>query len=172
MPSVSADLRTQLSRVRLLAMDVDGVLTDGGVYVLDDGKELRRFNIKDGLGLKQVMAQGIVVAWISSGTSEAVKHRAGRLGISEAHIGVEDKIALLRQLCLVRGIPLQQVAYIGDDLADAEPMRAVGLALAPADATDEIRRLAGYVTLADGGQGAVREICDLLLACLAAVDHE
>jgi len=153
----------KLRNIRLLAMDIDGVLTDGGVYVFENGQEFRRFDIKDGLGLKQVMAKGIQIAWISAGVCKAAHHRAQRLGITEVHLGVKDKSSFLEQICQEKDISLGNVAYIGDDLTDLAVMQKVGMACAPADAVDGVKRVASYITRAPAGQGAVREICDLLL---------
>jgi 3-deoxy-D-manno-octulosonate 8-phosphate phosphatase (KDO 8-P phosphatase) len=152
-----------LVQVRLLVLDSDGVLTDGGVYITDDGREFRRFDIKDGLGLKRVMAAGIHVAVISSSSTEAVRHRCARLGITEVYLGVSDKSEGLSALCARLDIPLDHVAYMGDDLADLAAMKAVGLPCAPADAVEAIRAVARLVTVRPGGHGAVRELCDVLV---------
>jgi len=147
--------------IKLLAIDVDGVLTDGGVYIANDGGEYRRFNIKDGLGLKRAMEAGIKVAIISSGACESILHRARQLGINEVHIGVANKLDVLKSICSAKQISLDEVCYIGDDLPDLPVMQAVGLACAPADAAEEVKLAALFVTEALGGYGAVREICNL-----------
>lgn len=152
-----------MRNVRLLALDVDGVLTDGGVYIGDDGHEFRRFDIKDGLGLKQVMEHGINVALISSASCNAVRHRAKMLGIREVHLNVVNKMTVLSELCIRLKVKLNEVCYIGDDLVDLEIIRSVDLACAPADAVTIIRQAVTYITQASGGRGAVREVCDLLL---------
>lgn len=161
---VDEELLDRFRQVKLMAMDVDGVLTDGGVYVLEDGTEMRRFDIKDGLGMKRVMAAGVPVVWISAGKCEAVRHRARRLGIEEVYLGAEDKFELLASICLNKGISLEDTLYIGDDLTDLEVLERVGLPCAPADAVEEISVKVRYVTRARGGRGAIREICDLLLS--------
>jgi 3-deoxy-D-manno-octulosonate 8-phosphate phosphatase (KDO 8-P phosphatase) len=160
---LSEDLTTRLRMLRLLAMDVDGTLTDGGVYIFEDGREFRRFDIKDGLGLKAVQAAGIEVVWISAASGEAALHRARRLGIQAVHFGVPEKSALLKRLCQEKDLPLEQAAYIGDDLTDLEVMRCAGIAFAPCDAAGEVRQAAAVVTQASAGHGAVREVCDLIL---------
>lgn len=157
------ELGKRLRQVRLLALDVDGVLTDGGVYIGEDGHELRRFDIKDGLGLKRVMAAGIIVAIISSSPVAAVAYRAQRLGIEEVHLGITDKLLTLREICERYAVALEQVCYVGDDLVDLPVLEAVGLPCATADAVNQVRQVALYVTQARGGYGAVREICDLLI---------
>lgn len=150
-------------RIRLLAMDVDGVLTDGGVFIHEDETQSRRFDIKDGLGIKRVLERGVEVALISSASCRAVQYRAEMLGIKEVHLNVSNKIATLRELCTRLDTDLSEVCYIGDDLVDLEVLHSVGFPCAPADAVSSIRQIATYVTQARGGRGAVREVCDLLL---------
>lgn len=157
-------LLAQARRARLLALDSDGVLTDGGVYLFEDGRQFRRFNIKDGLGLKRVMRAGLHVAIISASQVEAVRHRAVQLGIDELHLGVADKLAVLRQLCATHDLTLAEVAFMGDDLTDLPVLQQVGLPCAPADAVEAVRAAAALVTSSQGGHGAVREVCDLLVA--------
>jgi len=157
------DIRERIRNIRLLALDVDGVLTDGGVYVLEDGTEFRRFDIKDGLGLKRVMAAGIEVAIISASDARPVLYRAERLGIRHVYLGVKDKLRTLEQLCQDLGIGLHQVAYMGDDVPDLPVLQAVGLPCAPTDSAGICRSAAIIVTTLYGGHGAVREACDLLL---------
>jgi 3-deoxy-D-manno-octulosonate 8-phosphate phosphatase (KDO 8-P phosphatase) len=166
MPELSTDLREKFRHIRLLALDSDGVLTDGGVYIIDDGREFRRFDIKDGLGLKRVMQAGLQVAIISSASCEAVRVRAKGLGIEHVYLGVQDKLARLQQVCDQMGIALDEVAYIGDDLLDLPLLRAVGLACAPADAMEEVKNAVALVTSKAGGHGAAREICDGLTESL------
>ena len=149
--------------IKLLAIDVDGVLTDGGVYIANDGGEYRRFNIKDGLGLKRAMEAGIEVTIISSGACESILHRARQLGINEVHIGVANKLDVLKSICSAKQISLDEVCYIGDDLPDLPVMQAVGLACAPEDAVEEVKQAALFVAQALGGHGAVRELIDILL---------
>ncbi|MFL0603889.1 KdsC family phosphatase [Cylindrospermopsis raciborskii] len=153
---------TKFSQVDLLVLDVDGVLTDGSLYYTETGQELKKFNVKDGLGLKRVMQLGIVVAILSASASRATLHRAKHLGISHVFIEVEDKLAQLKALCDKLEIDLDRVAYLGDDLVDLPAMRAVGCPIAVADAMPENRAAAIYVTQSRGGEGAVREVCDLI----------
>jgi 3-deoxy-D-manno-octulosonate 8-phosphate phosphatase (KDO 8-P phosphatase) len=157
------ELRSRLSQVKLLALDVDGVLTDGGLYYTDTGEELKKFNVKDGLGLKLLMQAGIDVAIITASTSTSVVHRAKKLGINYTFIGVENKLSVLEKLCQQLNITLEQVAYMGDDLNDIPVLKAVGCPLTVADAMSANKSSAIYITELFGGQGAVREICDRLL---------
>lgn len=156
------DLQTRISKIHLLAMDCDGVLTDGGVYMLEDGTEFRKFNIKDGLGLKLVMEAGIHVAIISGSSCTSVIHRANKLGIEDVYVGVEDKLGLLMKICQRLNISLAQVAYIGDDLPDLPILERVGLPCAPSDAVIEVLQKSLFVSHLPGGQGSVRDICNLL----------
>jgi 3-deoxy-D-manno-octulosonate 8-phosphate phosphatase (KDO 8-P phosphatase) len=158
-------LRERLQQVKLLALDVDGVLTDGGLYYTEHGEELKKFNVKDGQGLQLLRQAGIEVAIISSGASSATLHRARSLGLTHVFIAVESKLMTLRALCHDLGIDLSQVAYVGDDVNDLSIMQAVGCPLTVADAMPPNRACAVYVTHAAGGQGAVREICELMLSC-------
>jgi 3-deoxy-D-manno-octulosonate 8-phosphate phosphatase (KDO 8-P phosphatase) len=159
------EVRLRLSRVKLLVLDVDGVLTDGGLYYIASGEELKRFHVKDGQGIKDVLQAGIEVAFITTGASPAVLQRAKALGVTHAFLGIEDKLATLTVLCEQLSVSLAQVAYVGDDLNDLPSLRAVGCPLTVADAMPANRACAIYVTQLAGGQGAVREICDLLVQC-------
>jgi len=160
---MSNDVKQLIQNIRLLALDSDGVLTDGGVYVLEDGTEFRRFDIKDGLALKRLLACGIQVAIISTSIATPVAHRAASLGITHVYLGVENKLETVQNLCVESGLSLDQVAYVGDDLTDLPVLSAVGFPCAPADAVEEVRFSALYVTSQLGGHGAVREVCDLLI---------
>jgi 3-deoxy-D-manno-octulosonate 8-phosphate phosphatase (KDO 8-P phosphatase) len=161
---LSDDLRERIQRIRLLALDSDGVLTDGGVYVDEDGNEFRRFNIKDGLGLKLVMEAGIHVSIISGSESRAVVHRAKDLGIIEVHTGVVDKLKCLLAICERLKISLEEVAYMGDDLPDLPVLERVGLACTPTDAVEELLAAAHFVSKRRGGDGSVRELSASFLA--------
>lgn len=163
----SSELSQKLAQVKLLALDVDGVLTDGGLYYTESGEELKKFNVKDGLGIKRVMQQGIEVAILTAGSSLATLHRAQRLGITHVFVGVENKLTVLEGLCRQLGFSLEQVAYVGDDLIDLAAMGAVGCPLTVADAMPDNQAAALYITQRGGGEGAVREICDLLLLAQA-----
>jgi 3-deoxy-D-manno-octulosonate 8-phosphate phosphatase (KDO 8-P phosphatase) len=157
----------KLRAVRLLAMDVDGVLTDGGLYYTDAGDETKRFHVMDGHGLVAVLKTGIEIAWITGGKSRAVLHRAERLGIKHVFSDVVDKLRILNQLCETLRVPLAEVAYVGDDIPDLPVLRAVACPLSVANADSTVRAAAMYVTTRRGGDGAIREICDLLLGSRA-----
>ena len=149
--------------IRLLVLDVDGVLTDGSLYYGPAGEALKRFHVHDGAGIKAVMAAGIAVAVISARRSAAVSARMNELGVKTVIQGEENKLEALAGLVEKMDIGLDDVACIGDDTADVSMMRRAGLAIAVADAREPAAEVAHYQTSARGGHGAVREACDMLL---------
>ena len=157
-----------LRRVRLLVLDVDGVLTDGRLAYGARGEALKIFHVRDGFGIKQVAAAGITVAIISGRKSAAVTRRARDLGIRHVTQGAADKLAALRKLSKARGIALEDCACIGDDTPDAPILAAAGLGVAVADAHQDALAAADLVTTLRGGHGAVREVCDWLMAARKA----
>ena len=157
-------LETKARAIRLLVLDVDGVLTDGRLYFSPGGEELKCFDVRDGYGLKALQRAGIAVALISGRRSAAVEARARELGIEHVHQGIEDKRAVFRDLLERLGIEAAAVACVGDDAPDVPLLEAAGLAVAVADAHESARAAADYVTSRQGGRGAVREVCDLLVA--------
>ncbi len=163
-----AELAEALKGIKLISLDVDGVLTDGGLYYAEDGTELRRFNVKDGMGIKLAQAAGIEFAVISASITPAIEHRAKRLGIDHVHIGCKSKVETLQDICARLNIAAEAVAHMGDDLNDLPIFESVGLALAPADAVASVCAAANYVTERLGGQGCVREICDLAVTARKA----
>lgn len=154
-------------RVRLLVLDVDGVLTDNGIWigpVAGERVELKRFDIQDGLGLVLLRTAEIPVVWLSGRHSEATAMRARELKVEELlQVPGPQKLEALEQLLSRRGLSWDEVAYVGDDLADLQVLRRVGLAIAVANAVAEVRAVASYVTRAAGGHGAVREVVEALL---------
>ncbi len=149
-------------QVKLLGLDIDGVLTDGGVTWHHDGTVSRRFDIKDGFGLVRFQESGGIVAVISSSTSQVGIERLTALGIQHVYTGVPDKAAQLTELMTRLGIDADQVAFVGDDVPDLGCFELVGISVAPADAAGDVRAHARYVTTAPGGRGAVREVCDAI----------
>ncbi|GGW51381.1 KdsC family phosphatase [Vreelandella hamiltonii] len=156
-------LLDRIRRVKLLALDVDGVLTDGRLYFQADGVEIKAFHTQDGHGLKLLKRAGIHVALITGRDSPMVSQRAAALGISHVHQGCEDKLATLRGLCQRLGITLEQVAFCGDDLPDLAPIKRSGVGITVPNAPDYMHTHADWITDRLGGHGAVREICDTLL---------
>jgi len=151
-------------RVRLLCVDVDGVLTDAGMYYGPDGEVLKKFNTRDGMGLARVREAGVAVAIISGEDSAIVHARATKLKIDDVFSGAADKRLAIDQLCSRHGLDMDEVAFIGDDLNDLPALECVGLACAVADAAEPVKAVAHYVTERRGGDGAVREVCELLIA--------
>lgn len=152
-----------LRRIKAFVMDVDGTLTDGRLYLSDDGVESKAFNVHDGFVIKHLNDAGILTAMLSGRSSQAVERRAAELGVTEVHQGVANKVAVLTELCKQHELGLFELAYIGDDLTDLPVMRQVGYAFAPADAREEVKEFAHFVTNAPGGQGAVSEAAERLL---------
>ena len=150
--------------IRLLVLDVDGVLTDGRLYFGARGEALKVFDVRDGYGLVRLQRAGVVVAVISGRRSRAVSARCRELGVRHVHQGVSDKLAAFERLRSRLGIRPDESACIGDDLPDVPLMKAVALSFAVADAHPQARRAARFVTRRGGGRGAVREVCDRLLA--------
>ena len=149
-------------KIKLLILDVDGVLTDGKLYISDQCIETKTFHIHDGQGLKLLLNNGVDIAIISGRKSKATVKRMRELGIKHTYYGVKDKVKTLNQLKKKLGVANKNIAYIGDDLPDLEIMQQVGFSIAVANAIPEIRKLADHVTKATGGNGAVREACDLI----------
>ena len=152
------------ARVRLFAMDVDGILTDGTVLISSDGTEAKRFSILDGMGLARLRDAGLPLAWISGRASGATTARATELKIPHLIQGRSDKLAALTELAAQLNLPLSACAYMGDDVIDVAALRAAGLGISVPGAIAEARAAADYITQREAGFGAVREICDLLLA--------
>jgi 3-deoxy-D-manno-octulosonate 8-phosphate phosphatase (KDO 8-P phosphatase) len=152
-----------MARIRLLVLDVDGVLTDGRLYYGPRGEALKVFDVRDGLGIVQLLRAGLAVAVISGRRSPMVAVRCRELGIVHVYQGVADKLAVLKALCGRLRLTLAACACIGDDLPDVPLLAAAGLSFAVADAHRAARRAADRVTRAPGGRGAVREVCDYLL---------
>ncbi len=158
-----ADIGTLAQGIRLLALDVDGVLSDGRVIYASDGSELKAFNIRDGLGIKLLQRAGVTVAIITGRRSAIVGRRAAELGITDLMEGREDKLTALRELSERLNLSLAECAYMGDDLPDLSAIRAAGLGLTVADAAAEVQAAADWSSAAVGGAGAVREACEWLL---------
>ena len=149
--------------IKLVILDVDGVMTDGRIVIDDNGVETRNFDIKDGMGVVVLMMSGVDVAIITSKKSGAVRHRAEELKIKRFHEGIRKKTEPYEEMLKEMGITDADVAYVGDDLVDLSMMKRVGLPIAVSDAVDDVKRHAAYVTQARGGYGAVREVAEMIL---------
>ena len=148
--------------VKLLALDVDGVLTDGSISYTDDGKEIKTFNCKDGQGIAMLTKLGIKVAIITARTSPIVQKRANDLGIQYVFQGAKNKLEKLEYLKTTLGITNDEIAYMGDDLPDIPILNIVGIKACPNDAVDEVKRICNFKATVNGGRGAVRELTDLI----------
>lgn len=162
-PDYPAEVWQQAQNIRLLILDVDGVLTDGRLYFDAKGEALKVFHVRDGHGIKMAQRAGIEVALLSGRRSDAAYHRAKELGISRFFEGLRDKVATMKEIKAALNIRPQEVAVVGDDLVDLPIMTRAGLAVAVADAVPEVLAAAHWVTTNPGGRGAVREVCDLLI---------
>ncbi len=151
----------------MLAMDVDGVLTDAGMYYTESGDEQKKFNTRDGMGIKMLQAAGLVTAFITREKTAIVERRGQKLAVPEVHQGVDDKLAILARMARKYGLTLGQVAFIGDDVNDLNALRAAGFSAAPADAMPSVLQDVHYVCAKKGGEGAVRELTDLILKAKA-----
>ena len=161
----------RLRGIRLFATDVDGVLTDAGMYYSESGDELKKFNTRDGMGIKLLQKAGLITAIVTQERTKLVARRAEKLAIPEVHQGVLDKLAVIRELAERHGLSLQQVAYIGDDVNDLEALGAVGFSSSPADGMPKILAEVDYVCQKKGGEGAVREIADMILDAQASIQE-
>jgi 3-deoxy-D-manno-octulosonate 8-phosphate phosphatase (KDO 8-P phosphatase) len=162
-----AALADRLARIDVLLFDVDGVLTDGGLYLGPDGAEWKRFDIKDGAGIAQARARGLTTGVLSARHSAAATTRAAQLGMTPVVMGAHDKGAAFAALVAEQGWPLETIAYMGDDVLDLPVLRQVGLACCPADAVAAVREAVHWVSPCAGGHGAVRALIDLVLAARA-----
>jgi 3-deoxy-D-manno-octulosonate 8-phosphate phosphatase, YrbI family len=159
----AGSIQDKLGAIRLIAMDIDGVLTDGTVELVPEGPEVKRFHVADGLGLRLVMNAGFQVAWISGRASEVVQKRAAELSITHLFEKTPNKSIPLAELMGRFTLSSDNIAYMGDDLNDLPAFSLAGAKFAPANAVNEIKALADFVTTHNGGAGAVREMCDAIL---------
>ncbi|HSJ49362.1 MAG TPA: 3-deoxy-manno-octulosonate-8-phosphatase KdsC [Gammaproteobacteria bacterium] len=166
------DILEKAARIRLLIFDVDGVLTDGSLFLGDDGQEYKAFHSRDGHGIKMLLSHGMEVAIITGRTSEVVKHRMANLGVSRLYQGQHDKTEAFRELLAEMDLSADQVAYVGDDVVDLPVMRQVGLAIAVQDAHPLVKKHAHWQTPSGGGRGAGRDVCEMLLEAMGKLDEE
>jgi 3-deoxy-D-manno-octulosonate 8-phosphate phosphatase (KDO 8-P phosphatase) len=169
MGAATEDVVIRARAIRLLTCDVDGVLTDGRLWYGDDGRETKAFHSLDGVGLKMLAGAGVAIAWITGSNAPAVAHRARALGVVRLIQGTEDKLAPWEALRRELGLPPAACAHVGDDLPDLPVLARCGLAACVPHAPDAVRARVHYVTRRDGGEGAVREVCDLILAAQGAL---
>lgn len=158
---ISAEERAK--KIKLFVMDVDGVLTDAGMYYSDLGDELKKFNTRDGMGIRLLQEAGIKTAIITSECLELVKRRAKKLGIEEVHLGARNKLQVLEEMIKKHNVSMDEVAFIGDDINDLSVLRVVGFAITVADGMKMNKSLAHKITERKGGEGAVREIAEFII---------
>lgn len=165
-------LAQRLQAIRLIAFDVDGILTDGGLYLADSGEEFKRFNSLDGHGMKMLRASGVELAIITGRTSRCVELRAKNLGIARLYQGVEDKWGAMQALLAELNLTADAAAYMGDDVVDLPVMRRVGLCISVPNAPQVVRDHAHYLTQREAGYGAVRETCELIMSAQGTLDAQ
>lgn len=160
---IEESLLARLRKIKLLITDVDGVLTDAGMYYSAQGEELKKFNTRDGMGIALIRDIGIPTAIVTTENSEIVSRRAEKLQIEDVYLGTKDKSVALDELLVKYKLDVEEVAFIGDDLNDLPALKRVGLAVTVADGSQANKELAHYITQKNGGEGAVRELCDLIV---------
>lgn len=165
-------LLSRAKLIRLMAFDVDGVMTDGGLYLSDSGEEFKRFNALDGHGLKMLKASGVEVAIITGRTSRCVEARAQNLGITYVYQGVENKLEAIVELLNKLKLSRDAAAYMGDDVVDLTVMRHVGLSISVPESPQLVREHSDYVTRRGGGHGAVREACEWIMSAQGTLDAQ
>lgn len=159
------NLKEKASVIKLVAFDVDGVLTNGDISYTDDGHEIKTFNAKDGQGINLLKIYGYKTAIITARASSIVERRAKELEITHVYQGAKNKLAAMEELLKIYNLDFSEVAYVGDDIPDIKVLEKVGLACCPTDAIDWVKSICHFVSTKEGGKGAVREIADLILAC-------
>ena len=166
------DILAKAAQIKLVVFDVDGVLTDGSLFIGDDGQEYKAFHSRDGLGMKLLRKSGVEVGIITARTSEVVKHRMENLDIEYVYQGRLEKLPALKELLAKLGLSFEQTAYVGDDIVDLPVMRQVGLAIAVQDAHPLAKQHAHWQTPHDGGRGAARDVCELIMEAQNTLDTQ
>ncbi len=167
---MTEDAIARARKIRLIAFDVDGIMTDGTLFLADDGQEYKGFNSLDGHGLKMLQRSGVALAIITGRSSRVVEHRARNLGIDIVHQGAHDKLVVYQALCRELGIDPEATAYMGDDVVDLPVMRRAGLAITVPAAPELVKAHSHYTTQRDAGRGAVREACEFLMRAQGTLD--
>ena len=158
------DVLERARRVKILILDVDGVLTDGSMYYNEKGEVLKRFNTRDGMGISLLRQAGIRTAFVSGESTDIIRRRAEKLGVADVYLGVKDKLVAVDDVLGKYGLNYQDACFVGDDLNDYQVLEKVGLAIAVQGATQRVKSIVHHITSRDGGNGAVREVCDFILA--------
>ncbi|WP_296650133.1 HAD-IIIA family hydrolase [Thiobacillus sp. 63-78] len=168
--AMNAALIARARNIRLVAFDVDGVMTDGTLFLADDGQEYKGFNSLDGHGLRMLKGSGVELAIITGRNSRVVEHRARNLGIEIVHQGAHDKLAVYQALCRELNLDCEATAYMGDDVVDLPVMRRAGLAITVPAAPELVKAHSHYTTTREAGRGAVREACEFLMRAQGTLD--
>lgn len=170
--TISSEVLARAKRIKVVIFDVDGVLTDGGLTIGEDGQEYKTFSTQDGFGMKLLKQSGVEMAIITGRTSQAVSQRAESTGIAFFYQGVEDKLETFNKLIEKMNIEPECAAFMGDDVVDMPPMLRCGLAIAVPAAPDTVKKRSHYVTQKQGGRGAVREVCELIMQAQGTLDAQ
>ena len=166
------DILDKASRIRLLVFDVDGVLTDGSLFIGDAGEEYKAFHSRDGHGIKMLQGHGVEIAIITGRVSNVVEHRMESLGVTHVYQGKREKLPAFQELIAKLDIPEEQVAYVGDDVVDLPVMRRVGLAIAVQDAHPLVLKHSHWQTPTPGGRGAARDVCEMIMEAKGVLEKE
>ena len=166
------DILAKAAQIKLVVFDVDGVLTDGSLFIGDDGQEYKAFHSRDGLGMKLLRKSGVEIGIITARTSEVVTHRMDNLDIEHVYQGQLEKLPALEELLAKLGLSFEQTAYVGDDIVDLPVMRQVGLAIAVQDAHPLAKQHAHWQTPHGGGRGAARDVCELIMQAQKTLDTQ
>ena len=169
---ITEAILVRAKKIKLVIFDVDGVMTDGGLTIGDDGQEYKTFNTQDGLGMKLLKASGVQMAIITGRTSNVVKQRSESTGVAHFYQGVDDKLVAFNDLITKLNIAPEQTAFMGDDIVDMPPMLRCGLAVSVPAAPDSVKQRAHYVTRKEGGHGAVRELCELIMQAQGTLEAQ
>ncbi len=156
-------INEKLSKIKIVLTDVDGVLTDGSLYYTDEGLEMKKFFVKDGMGAVLLKEKGIEVGIVSTDKSETAAARGKRLNFDLVYYGVKNKKEVINEICFLRNVKLENIAFIGDDVNDLEALKSVGFSACPRDAVESVTDIVDYVCQKDGGRGAFRELADLII---------
>ncbi len=170
--AISNDVLARAKKIKCVIFDVDGVMTDGGLTIGDDGLEYKTFNTQDGLGMKLLRQSGVQMAIITGRTSKVVTQRAESTGVMHFYQGVDDKLVAFNDLLKKMNIQADEAAFMGDDVVDMPPMLRCGLAISVPAAPDSVRQRAHYVTQKQGGYGAVREACELIMQAQGTLEAQ
>ena len=170
--SVSNEVLARAKTIKLVIFDVDGVMTDGGLTIGDDGQEYKTFNTQDGLGMKLLKASGVQLAIITGRTSNVVKQRSESTGVAHFYQGVDDKLVAFNDLIAKLSIKPEETAFMGDDVVDMPPMLRCGLAVSVPAAPESVKSRVHYVTVREGGHGAVRELCELIMQAQGTLEAQ